>query len=771
MLMAVSQLDIQPLADFLEAVNSQRWLTRKIRKAKDIAAIDGVLERLLINRVLEAVTLACIFIPMVMAVVGLFLSAAKTMGQSGPVFLWPILLVILICLTKISGAIRTSLSLKRVRHWIHENGIQVSPAEICLLAYENRLPRRMPAGIKGIAWLLLAAFSLAVILLGLVVTLLHLAGVFIFGLGVLIWGYADRLRIPGSGVLEEIDQRRRILYLRAFRDDKQVDSKQRGLGFQAVRTRIEDILVRSLWGIGPVIAIGKPGDVLPASGALREYVPHETWQERVKVLEQQSLAVLLLVGRTPGIEWEIERIKSSGSLGKTLFAIPPVRSRRDRMKRIELLLRHLPAAVNEYTGKPNYIRALNVGPGGTRIYTSKRDSVWNIVAAMLDCSIRIGLVDIRPQRSLGEHQVAYRGTRILTWLLWPLTLTLLFSQGMLFKDIFYPAPQEESGITDVDGEIENSDTTQPELVQALISDELSHARTIDRVVKSEKDAISFKNAGDSFRDCATCPDMVVLPQGAYQMGSPEYDPGKSEDDTPQHPVEILYPLAISRYEITREEFAAFVSDTNRQMSWCTDYNPETNAQVPVEGMDWQSIPAQEGSNHPVACVSWEDASEYASWLSESTGKRYRLPSEAEWEYAARAGSTTIRYWGDEPDRNCDYENVVTGVDDTGSGDAASCADGYVFTSPVGSFMPNDFGLYDMLGNLHEWVQDCNNLYMGIIQRAHKDGRPIEAGNCEQRVLRGGSFLHTPEELRVSARIAGERVDRMIIAGFRVVRVD
>ncbi len=177
-----------------------------------------------------------------------------------------------------------------------------------------------------------------------------------------------------------------------------------------------------------------------------------------------------------------------------------------------------------------------------------------------------------------------------------------------------------------------------------------------------------------------------------------------------------------------------------------------------------------GRGHrPVINVSWEDAHEYVRWLSRETGEDYRLLTEAEWEYVARAGTTMARYWGESEPGQCRYAN---GYDRTmhqelgGYFDPASCANGYVRTAPVGMFEPNGFGLYDVLGNVWEWTQDCwNESYSG----APADGSAWRSGDCSLRVFRSGSWHDTPRRLRSADRgwgTAGLRPDR---GGFRVAR--
>ena len=170
----------------------------------------------------------------------------------------------------------------------------------------------------------------------------------------------------------------------------------------------------------------------------------------------------------------------------------------------------------------------------------------------------------------------------------------------------------------------------------------------------------------------------------------------------------------------------------------------------------------------MTCVSWNDAQAYVAWLSETTGVRYRLPSEAEWEYAARAGTTTSRYWGGSANGQCPYAN---GADRTagrrfGDWTVADCADGSVFTVPVGTLQPNAFGLFDVLGNLSEWTADCWN--PGYVE-APVDGRPRSTGACGLRVVRGGGWSDTPGTLRAANRAAGPPDMRVGYSGIRVAR--
>ena len=227
------------------------------------------------------------------------------------------------------------------------------------------------------------------------------------------------------------------------------------------------------------------------------------------------------------------------------------------------------------------------------------------------------------------------------------------------------------------------------------------------------------------------PEMVVIPAGSFQMGCVS-GINCSYNDKPVHEVKIDS-FAMSKYEVTFKEYDAFTDATGRE--WVDD-----------EG--WGR------GRRPVVNVSWYDAMAYTEWLWEQTGDRYRLPSEAEWEYAARAGSTTAYSWGDSIGRNranCD-----------------GCASlwGNKRTALVGSFKANGWGLYDMHGNVWEWVQDCWNAnYEG----APTDGTAWLSGDCDERVKRGGSWFSYPRDLRSANRGMYSADYRSSVIGFRIAR--
>lgn len=285
----------------------------------------------------------------------------------------------------------------------------------------------------------------------------------------------------------------------------------------------------------------------------------------------------------------------------------------------------------------------------------------------------------------------------------------------------------------------------------------------------------------TFRDCPECPEMLRLPPGRYLMGTRTEDrlidprTGKpATNDGPQHQVSIDYAFAIGRYEVSVEEYAQFVAATGHErLAACMDFRKE-NSFTMSSTTRWDAVGFPQTSDQPVGCVSWFDANAYASWLSEVSGAAYRLPTEAEWEYAARAGTTGPYHWGDDPGLACTYANVRSvGADAISSAQAASdqadgfpCDDGYVHLAPVGSFLPNRFGLHDMQGNAWEWVADCNHKdYIG----APVDGSAWLEAECRFGIIRGGSFLNRVERSSVTVRAGRPRSSGATNMGFRVAR--
>jgi formylglycine-generating enzyme required for sulfatase activity len=272
---------------------------------------------------------------------------------------------------------------------------------------------------------------------------------------------------------------------------------------------------------------------------------------------------------------------------------------------------------------------------------------------------------------------------------------------------------------------------------------------------------------DKLKDGSPAPVLVWLPEGSFLMGSPENEVGRDPDEGSQHRVAISK-FAMGRTEVTVGQFRKFADATN--------FPADKNC-------DWDAPPFSDKSfkqteNHPVVCVSWDDAGKYLAWLSDQTGKRYGLPSEAQQEYAIRAmrGSTTaemqtIYPWGNELNKACIYANVYDQTAEATlkyGATAVPCTDLFVFTSPVASFQGNDFGLYDTIGNVWEWGADGPRVYpkspQSEILRDPID--PTESG-VSARALRGGSWFYYARYVRAANRDLFERGYRNHSVGFRL----
>ena len=270
-------------------------------------------------------------------------------------------------------------------------------------------------------------------------------------------------------------------------------------------------------------------------------------------------------------------------------------------------------------------------------------------------------------------------------------------------------------------------------------------------------ALESKPVGSTFRDCDRCPEMVVLPRGRFVMGSPVTEVGRGKDEGPQRTVEVDYDLAVGKYEVTFDEWGQCASDSNgRNCDW---YDP------PTSGWD--------GGRQPVMMVSWGRAQLYVQWITKKTGKAYRLLTEAEWEYAARGGATTRYFFGDcfDPKKANVFMQFPGDVGAASSGEP--CGGGSWLPAlrpvPVGTFPPNAFGLYDMAGNVLEWVQDCwKSNYSGLSANARIAYEPI---GCLRRVHRGGAWESSAAGARSAARtyalpLFSEFTNRV---GFRIAR--
>ncbi|MEN8260046.1 MAG: SUMF1/EgtB/PvdO family nonheme iron enzyme [Pseudomonadota bacterium] len=286
--------------------------------------------------------------------------------------------------------------------------------------------------------------------------------------------------------------------------------------------------------------------------------------------------------------------------------------------------------------------------------------------------------------------------------------------------------------------------------------------------REPKPGTVFRN---TLRDGSKGPEMVVIAKRSFRMGSPDDEKGRASVEGPQHQVTISKPFAMSRYEVTVDDFKQFVEATGyrteaEQDAGCGTW--EGDKWKKDTDRNWQKPGFNQTDRHPVVCVSWNDGRAYTAWLKSQTGKPVWLPSEAEWEYAARAGSIQSRYWGDNPDDACRYENV----EDRTAKERLSrlliheCSDSFVFTAPAGSFEPNDFRLNDMLGNVWEWAEDCwHENYEG----APTDGGSWASGSCELHVVRGGSWVFDPRMVRSAFRGVSMPDRRYGLVGFRLAQ--
>ena len=281
--------------------------------------------------------------------------------------------------------------------------------------------------------------------------------------------------------------------------------------------------------------------------------------------------------------------------------------------------------------------------------------------------------------------------------------------------------------------------------------------------------LSHRSVGDVFKDCDECPDMVVIAAGEFMMGSTEDERSwaikhGSHDlihsfEMSREPRLIEVPFAIGRTEVTVGQFRAFVT--------ASDWKPKGDCsfvgfdEKTDESKNWQHLGFQQSDDHPVACLGWVDAVEYASWLSNLTGKIYRLPSDMEWEYSARAGTETIRYWGNDFQNfeTCSFANAGPRIRNKFVN--FNCSDGYDNTAPVGKYSSNKFGLFDVLGNVREWVENCSDFF-------GKATLPLN--KCTHHNTRGGAWSSSAGDLRSSKTVPMGKLTGSNDLGFRVVQV-
>jgi len=302
-----------------------------------------------------------------------------------------------------------------------------------------------------------------------------------------------------------------------------------------------------------------------------------------------------------------------------------------------------------------------------------------------------------------------------------------------------PLPAEEEPASTVD---DGPSEAEPDPMEALVAEAIAETAPAENNNAEEDGAEAMGDAdiGDYFRDCALCPDMARVPAGAVLLGSPASEATRQDTEGPQTHVVFTAPFAISAHEVTFEEWQACVDGGG-----CNAYTPSD--------IGWGR------GRRPVVTVSYEDAQGYAAWLSAETGFDYRLPSEAEWEYAARAGAAAAFSFG----------RTITTDDANFNGNYPYFGDKGEYrrrTTPVASFAPNAFGLYDMHGNVWEWTADC---WAPDHANAPADGAPVTTSACTARVIKGGAWNSGGWRLRAAHRLPKPAGARENDIGFRVVR--
>jgi len=264
--------------------------------------------------------------------------------------------------------------------------------------------------------------------------------------------------------------------------------------------------------------------------------------------------------------------------------------------------------------------------------------------------------------------------------------------------------------------------------------------------------------------------LAYIPAGEFLMGSPATEPERMDNET-RHRARISTPFLMGVTPVTVAQFARFVAESGYRTAaekegWAYGaWNVDSNAWDKFDGASWRSPGFKQGASHPVVSVNWHDAVAFCRWLSAREGRTYRLPTEAEWEYASRAGTLTAYPWGDDPDDGQGRVNgcVQTAKDRFKIFPPFTWTDGYLFTSPVAKFTPNAWGLYDPVGNVLQW---CGDWFGEYPTDAVAD--PVGMPGGDSRVLRGGAFVYGPRHCRCAFRGRNYPEFRNFYIGFRVV---
>lgn len=276
-------------------------------------------------------------------------------------------------------------------------------------------------------------------------------------------------------------------------------------------------------------------------------------------------------------------------------------------------------------------------------------------------------------------------------------------------------------------------------------------------------ASSLSQLAATFQECDSCPVMVKLPAGTFQMGSPGNEAGRDSDEAPRMSVAVTA-FAIGRTEVTRSQWMAFERESgHRADSGCLTWDGD--GYVLGAHLGWKTPGFAQTDDHPVVCVTAADAQAFAQWVSRKTGQLYRLPREHEWEYAARSGSQSAYPWASGAEGVCTHANGADAVllQKNPRWPGQSCQDGFAYTAPVGSFVPNAWGVYDMHGNVMEWTQGC---WAAQLVQPDSGLAPL---NCGRLVTRGGGWDLPVTFLRSAYRGKAPARNRGTGIGFRLVR--
>jgi formylglycine-generating enzyme required for sulfatase activity len=337
-----------------------------------------------------------------------------------------------------------------------------------------------------------------------------------------------------------------------------------------------------------------------------------------------------------------------------------------------------------------------------------------------------------------------------------------FVSASMTGELFYLVPRAVPSVSVTEPEVERQLREARDRIAVLEASQKGPASVSSQVSQSRppfqsegawtqpvSTTATYRPGQEIPKDCSACPQLVYVPGGRFTMGSPSSEAGRDSDEGPQRTVTIRH-LLVGKFEITFNEWDACVADGG-----CRGYRPPDR--------EWGR------GLQPVINVSWNDAKAYVEWLSQRVGKHYRLLTEAEWEYAARAGATGPYLWGSDPNGGCAYGNGsdLSAYREDSALTTSSCDDGFGRrTAPVGRYRANAFGLYDISGNVREWVEDC---YAVSYSNLAADGSAADVEDCSIRVSRGGSWVSIPLLLRSAFRGSGTPVFRSSYLGFRVAR--